>query len=103
VSGSGESQQPFDPRLDRYRPLTWALQRALVLCAVLAVLAVVVPAPAGGWFGIGVVVLLVGVPLARVVWFVQRWFRRGDVRYALVGCGVLVVIAVGLLLALLGV
>lgn len=103
MSGPAESQQPFDPRLDRYRPLTWALQRALVLCAALAVLAVVVPDPAGGWFGIGVVVVLVGVPLARVLWFVVRWFRRGDVRYALVGCGVLVVIGVGLLLALLGV
>jgi hypothetical protein len=98
-----ESQQPFDPRLDRYRPLTWALQRALVLCAVLAVLAVVLPSPVAGWFGIAVVVVLVGVPLARVLWFVVRWFRRGDVRYALVGCGVLVVIAVGVLLALLGV
>jgi hypothetical protein len=38
-----------------------------------------------------------------VLWFVVRWFRRGDVRYAMVGCGVLTVIAVGVLLALVGV
>lgn len=97
------SEQPVDPRLDRYRPLTRALEWALACCALLAVLATVVPDPYGRWLGIAVVVLLVTAPLARVIWFVVRWFRRGDTRFALVGCGVLVVIATGVLLAALGV
>lgn len=94
---------PLDPRLDRYRPLTRALRVALVACGVLAAAAVVLPAPVGTWAGVAAVALLVGTPVARVIWFVQRWFRRGDVRYALVGCGVLAVIAAGVVLAALGV
>ncbi len=94
---------PVDPRLDRYRPLSRALRVALVVCGVLAAAAVVLPAPLGTWAGGAAVALLVGTPLARVVWFVQRWFRRGDPRFALVGCGVLAVIAAGVVLAALGV
>lgn len=93
---------PFDPRLDRYRPLSRALRVGLVLTAVLAVAAVLLPGRASDVLGAGVVVVLVGAPLARVLWFVVRWFRRGDRRYALVGCGVLAIIATGVLLALAG-
>ena len=94
---------PFDPRLDRYRPLSRALRASLLLTAALAVAAVVLPEPASVVLGAAVVVVLVAAPLARVLWFVTRWFRRGDVRYALVGCGVLGIIATGVLLALAGV
>lgn len=97
------AEQPVDPRLDRYRPLTRALQWALVGCAVLAGLALVLPDPVGRWVGVALVVLLVATPVARVVWFIARWFRRGDVRFALVGCGVLLVTATGVVLAALGV
>jgi hypothetical protein len=97
------SGQPVDPRLDRYRPLTRALEWALACCAVLSVLAAVLPDPTGRWFGLAVVVLLVAAPLARVGWFIARWFRRGDTKFALVGCGVLAVTATGVLLAALGV
>jgi apolipoprotein N-acyltransferase len=97
------AEQPIDPRLDRYRPLTRALHWALIGCAVLAGLALVLPAPVGGWVGVALVVLLVATPLARVVWFIVRWFRRGDPRFALVGCGVLLVTATGVVLAALGV
>lgn len=97
------SDQPIDPRLDRYRPLTTALQRVLVACVVLSVAAAISPDPYGRWFGVGVVALLVAAPPARVLWLVARWFRRGDRRYALVGCGVLGVIAAGVALAALGV
>ncbi len=97
------SEQPIDPRLDRYRPLTRALELALAACAALAVLAAALPDPVGKWLGVTMVVLLVTAPLARVGWFVARWFRRGDTRFALVGVGVLVVIAAGVVLAALGV
>ncbi len=90
-----------DPRLDRFRPLSNALGWALAVVAVLAAAAVVLPSPAGGWAAAALVATLVAVPLARVVWLVARWVRRGDLRYAAVGAGVLVVIATGALLALL--
>lgn len=94
---------PVDPRLDRYRPVTRALRWAVAAVAVLAAAAVLVPDPAGAWFGVALVTVLIGAPLVRVLWFVVRWFRRGDPRYAFVGIGVLVVIAIGTVLALLGV
>ena len=97
------SGAPVDPRLDRYRPLTRALLWALVACVALSGAAVVLPDPIGRWVGVAVVALLVGAPVARVLWLVARWFRRGDTRFALVGCGVLSVIAAGVVLAVLGV
>lgn len=90
-----------DPRFDRFRPLSRALGWALLAVAVLAVASVVLPSPVGGWAGVALVATLVVVPLARVLWLVARWVRRGDRRYASVGAGVLVVIAAGALLAML--
>jgi hypothetical protein len=94
--------QPFDPRLDRYRPLTRALDVAHIGCVSMAVLAVLLPDPIGRWLGVAAVGLLVVVPMMRVLWLVNRWMRRGDRRYALVGVGVLAVTCVGVALAALG-
>ena len=90
-----------DPRFDRFRPLSNALGWALAVVAVLAAAAVVLPSPVGGWAAAALVATLVAVPLARVVWLVARWVRRGDLRYAAVGAGVLAVIVTGAVLALL--
>ena len=89
----------IDPRFDRFRPLSKALGWALAAVAVVAAAAVVLPSPLGRWAGVALVALLVAVPIARVLWLVARWIRRGDRRYAAVAMGVLVVIAVGALLA----
>ena len=62
---------------------------------------VVLPSPVGGWAGVALVATLVAVPMARVLWLVARWIRRGDRRYAAVGAGVLAVIVAGALLALI--
>jgi hypothetical protein len=48
------------------------------------------------WVAIG---LLVAAPLVRVGWLAIRWFRRGDTRFGLAACGVLAIIAAGVLLA----
>jgi Na+/proline symporter len=98
-----DASGPIDPRLDRYRPVTRALRWAVVVVAVFSAGAVLSPDPVGEWFGVALVTVLIGAPLVRVLWFVVRWFRRGDPRYAAVGIGVLMVIAIGTLLALLGV
>lgn len=97
------ASHPMDPRLDRYRPVTRALRWAVVVVAVLAAGAVLLPDPVGAWLGVALVTVLIGAPLVRVLWFVVRWFRRGDPRYAFVGVGVIAVIAIGTVLALLGV
>lgn len=95
------SGEVVDPRFERFRPLSRALGWALAAVAVLAVAAVLLPSPADGWAGVAMIATLVAVPLARVAWLVARWSRRGDRRYAAVGVGVCVVIAVGALLSLL--
>lgn len=92
---------PIDPRLDRYRPLTRALTAALVVAVALAALTVLLPARLADWTGAALVAVLIGAPLARVLWLVRRWLARGDRRYAAVGVAVLVVIAGGVLIAAL--
>jgi hypothetical protein len=98
-----DDHRPVDPRLERFRPLTASLRSVLVACAALAAAALVLPDPMSQWTGVALFALLVGAPIARVLWLVQRWFRRGDVRFAWVGISVLAVIASGVLLASLGV
>jgi len=98
----GDHSAP-DPRLERYRPLTKSLRAVLVMCSALAVAALVLPDPASRWMGLAMFAVLVGAPIARVLWLVRRWIRRGDRRFAAVGLGVLVVIGAGVLLAALGV
>lgn len=83
----------------RYDALSWYLRVALIVVAALSAIAVALPSTAGTWCGRAVVVLLVAIPLLRVGWFVVRWIRRRDLRFALVGVGVLVVVAVGAALA----
>jgi len=54
------------------------------------------PGDGVAWVAIG---LLVAAPLGRVGWLAIRWFRRGDRRFGLAACGVLVIVAAGVLLA----
>ncbi len=90
---------PPDPRRNRFVPLSIAMLRLLAAIAVLALLTVLAPQPwdvAAGWAMVGV---LVAAPLFRVLWLVQRWLRRGDPRYAVVGMAVLAVVLAGAALA----
>lgn len=90
---------PPDPRAGRFDHLVRALQMAMVVVAAAAALGDLLHGPAGRaaeWVLLGV---LVCVPVLRVLWFVVRWFRRGDPKFAVVGIGVLVVMAAGALLA----
>lgn len=90
---------PPDPKSNRYDALAAALRVAAVLAATLALAALVLPGVASDAVGTALVVLLIVAPLLRVGWFVQRWFRRGDPRFGLVGVALLTVVAVGALLA----
>ena len=92
---------PTDPRADRFARLSSALTVAVVVAAVLVLGALLLPERVGEVAGAALLVVLIVTPLLRVGWFVQRWYRRGDLRFALVGAAVLVVVAAGAVLALL--
>lgn len=84
---------------NRFSRLSIWLRRAVLLVAVLAVLTLLLPVDAAEKLGVVLVCLLIALPLARVLWFVQRWVRRGDLRFAAIAAGVLLVVGVGALLA----
>ena len=84
---------------NRFSRLSIWLRRAVLLVAVLAVVTLLLPVDAAEKLGAVLVCLLIALPLARVLWFVQRWVRRGDLRFAAIAAGVLLVVGVGALLA----
>jgi hypothetical protein len=90
---------PVDPRANRFDRLSTLLRISVVTTAALACGALFTRGGPAATLGGAMVAVLVGTPLVRVAWFVQRWFRRGDPRYALVGMTVLTVVGVGALIA----
>jgi hypothetical protein len=90
---------PPDPRAGRFDPVVRGLQAAVVVVAIAAALGDVLPGSAGRAAGWVLLATLVAVPVVRVLWFVARWFRRGDPKFAMVGIGVLVVMAAGVVLS----
>ena len=84
---------------NRFSRLSIWLRRAVLLVAVLSVLTLLLPVAVAEKLGVVLVCLLIALPLARVLWFVQRWVRRGDLRFAAIAAGVLLVVGVGALLA----
>ena len=99
TDSDGHDPWLVDPRPGRHQLLAQLLRYLLYVAAALALATVVLPPRLGRWTGGAMAVVLIGVPLWRVAWFVARWVRRGDRRYALVGAGVLVVVAIGAALA----
>lgn len=95
----GLEDLPYDHRLDRFQPVVRGMHAALLLVGALAVGGAMVPGRVGRWMGAGAIAVLVAAPLLRVMWLVRRWVRRGDPRFAAVGCGVLAIVAAGVLLA----
>lgn len=90
---------PVDPKAHRYDALSRALKAVVWVAAALAAAGLLVPGRAGEALGAALVAVLIAAPLARVVWLVQRWFRRGDPRFGLAGVAVLAIVAIGALLA----
>lgn len=68
-----------------------------------ALLGAVLPGGIGIGLATAAVVAVVAAPLVRVAWLVFRWVQEGDHRFVAVGLGLLVVVAVGAVLAALGV
>lgn len=76
------------------RPSSW-LDRLVLGSAVLALLAVALPRPAGAVSGYVLAAYLMVVPVARVAGHVWRWRRAGDRRYARVATALLLLMLAG--------
>ena len=79
--------------------LTW-LTRVVFVVAIVAALA---PGAAGVALATVAVTAVVATPLLRVGWLVFRWRQEEDWRFVGAGLGLLLVVAIGALLAALGV
>lgn len=90
---------PPDPRAGRFDQVVRGLQVAVLVVALAALLGDVLHGSAGQAAGWVLLATLVTAPVVRVLWFVVRWFRRGDPKYAFVGIGVLVVMLAGVVLS----
>jgi hypothetical protein len=73
--------------------LSKILMIALVLTFVCALGGAFLPGTAGVWSGTACIVILIAVPVLRVTWLVVDWTKSRDVKFALLGCALLVVLA----------
>ncbi|MDZ7679712.1 MAG: hypothetical protein U5K29_14310 [Acidimicrobiales bacterium] len=89
---TGDPTPPSHPLVGRQRRLIAMLRLGLVLGALLALAGMLTPGRAGERLAYGFVALIVAVPVLRVGWLTLRWFRRHDLRFALVGLAVLGVV-----------
>lgn len=79
--------------------LSWLTRLVLVV----ALLGAVLPGEVGIGLATAAVVAVVAAPLVRVAWLAFRWGQEGDHRFVAMGLGLLLVIAVGAVLAALGI
>jgi membrane protein YdbS with pleckstrin-like domain len=92
---------PPNPRADRQRRLIRFLQVAAVAVFALALLSLVLPGTAGRLAADVMVVVVVGAPVVRVLWLLQRWIRRRDWRFVGAAAALLLVVGAGAALGLL--
>jgi len=86
---------PTDPRRHRQVRLVRFLRVAVVMLAMVSAADLAAPDELQGVLGEALVAILIAAPLVRVAWLVQRWVRRGDLRFATVGAALLCVAALG--------
>lgn len=82
-----------DPRAGRQRRLVAFLRTGLVLVTGTATAELLAPPAWRAQAGVLMTSTVIAVPLVRLAWLVVRWWRRGDHRFALVGTGLLVIVA----------
>ena len=73
--------------------LSKILMVALVVTFACALGGAFLPGTAGVWSGTACIVILIAVPVLRVTWLVVDWSRTRDVKFALLGCALLVVLS----------
>ena len=73
--------------------LSKILMVALVVTFACALGGAFLPGTAGVWSGTACIIILIAVPVLRVTWLVVDWTRTRDVKFALLGSVLLVVVA----------
>jgi hypothetical protein len=73
--------------------LSKILMIALVVTFACALGGAFLPGTIGVWSGTACIIILIAVPVLRVTWLVVDWTRIRDVKFALFGCALLVVLA----------
>lgn len=92
MNGSAGSDHPVaQPLAGRQRRLVLLLEIGVGLAAILAVAGLVLPGQAGRIAAQVFLGVLIATPLVRVAWLTVRWLNRRDIRFAIVGLGVLLV------------
>ena len=79
--------------MNDFRTLSKILMVALVVTFVCALGGAFIPGPVGTVSGTACIVFLIAAPVLRVGWLVVDWTRTRDVKFALLGCALLVVLA----------
>ncbi len=87
--------------MNDFRTLSKILMVALVATFVCALGGAFIPGPVGTVSGTACIVFLIAAPVLRVAWLVVDWTRTRDVKFALLGCALLVVLAASGAIALL--
>ena len=87
--------------MNDFRTLSKILMVALVVTFVCALGGAFIPGPVGTVSGTACIVFLIAAPVLRVAWLVVDWTRTRDVKFALLGCALLVVLAASGAIALL--
>jgi hypothetical protein len=81
--------------------LAGLMQIALAAAFALALGGAFVPGSIGHASGVACIVILIVTPVVRIGWLTTSWARSGDRRFALLGGGLLLVLAVGAVIAFL--
>ena len=79
--------------------LAGLMQVMLIAAFLLALGGAFIPGRIGHACGATCIVMLIAAPILRVAWLTTAWARAGDRRFALLGGGLLTVLAVGEVLA----
>lgn len=92
---------PPNPRADRQRRLLRFLRICSLAVLVLALASLVLPGAAGRVAADVMVAIVIGAPVGRVLWLLQRWMRRRDWPFVAAAAGLLVVVSTGAVVGLL--
>jgi hypothetical protein len=74
------------------KTLSKILTVALIVTFACALGGAFIPGTVGHWSGTACIVILIAAPVLRVSWLVVDWTRVRDFRFALLGCGLLLVL-----------
>ena len=87
-------------RVDRATATYVKMLRVATLAMLVAAVLGLVPGPVGTIGAVGAVSVAIGTPVLRVALLALRWARRGDVRFAALAAGLVVLVVSGSVIAL---